>query len=889
MHIQSPVAHWSLSWSPHPPTSNHLWKQALHLRGHWRDSPSRPWVPAALIAPIMFAADVVGGLGASTGAALGMIVCVWAATRPSGTRLVWAALAAACAGLAVSSAFTEFSHPDRTAPGRLSPEDFGFFVFGTAAAAAHLAWPEVRRANWLVLGVLMDTVTVVIAAALWGASGFPPLGGLVPDELLGAAVHAGILVTPVITAVLTGPQLAVEHRRLGLALGIVMTGVLLAGLLSSPELAPFGVAAVLAWPLRAAAFALLAGAAIVGASSPAAGLDRVVVRAPLSLPGLVGLVALLGTCLVATTPPMALIGVLVAALCLREGLYLQERRRAHEELESSLELERRLLAAQGKLGPGAGATQVLQEACRLSTEVLRADAALAWMLETDVLALRAVAPERRDVLLGRQLLVSDADCLAPRVFRSGAPEFCEVRVPGARADRVLTMVLDAGMLLGIPVMREGAPVGTLVLVRERGRPGFSHFDLQRASLIVAQVESALRRLELYEEVEQQLREATLIHRFAVQAVSARSVNDVGWYLLESIRSRVPIDRGAVFLADHGSRMSLTPVAHFHPHPGERAASAGGNAAHLRVGLQYGDAIIGYADLSRDEVDQFTPGERALAERLAQQAAVAIQNVRLQEVSGKVSTYRELDRVKTELLNTVSHDLRGPLTNIKGYANTLVEAADGMEPEEQREYLMTIEEEADRLRDLLEHLLDLSKIEAGVMNLDLQPVQLLRIVDQTIAGIRTSTHHFERQVPEDLFVMADSRRLRQVLHNLLENAVKYSPQGGPIRVVVRAAEAEVIVSVIDRGVGIPRHQWDRVFRPYQRADTARSHGIAGTGLGLAICKGIVEGHGGRIWVESELGQGTVFSFSLARALEGSFERPVGPSPRSDLRVRAGMSA
>jgi signal transduction histidine kinase len=119
---------------------------------------------------------------------------------------------------------------------------------------------------------------------------------------------------------------------------------------------------------------------------------------------------------------------------------------------------------------------------------------------------------------------------------------------------------------------------------------------------------------------------------------------------------------------------------------------------------------------------------------------------------------------------------------------------------------------------------------------------------------------------DLYVMADGHRLRQVLDNLAQNAAKYSPKGGTIRVAAASRDGDVVISVSDDGVGIPRHQWETVFRPYQRADTSR--GFSGNGLGLAICKGVVEAHGGRIWVESEPGVGSTFSFTLTEANLGS---------------------
>ena len=172
--------------------------------------------------------------------------------------------------------------------------------------------------------------------------------------------------------------------------------------------------------------------------------------------------------------------------------------------------------------------------------------------------------------------------------------------------------------------------------------------------------------------------------------------------------------------------------------------------------------------------------------------------------------------------------------------------------------------SDRLKDLLDHLLDLSKIEAGVLHLDLEPVNVARLARTVADSLKSPLHRFESLVPDDLYVQADGRRLRQVVQNLAENATKYSPEGGIIRLGAVGSESEVLISVSDEGVGIPRHQWDRIFRAYQRADGPASRQIAGSGLGLAICKGIVEAHGGRIWVESEPGLGSTFSFTLAAA-------------------------
>jgi two-component system sensor histidine kinase KdpD len=232
---------------------------------------------------------------------------------------------------------------------------------------------------------------------------------------------------------------------------------------------------------------------------------------------------------------------------------------------------------------------------------------------------------------------------------------------------------------------------------------------------------------------------------------------------------------------------------------------------------------------------------------------------LQEESGKATVYRELNQQKTERLNAISHDLRGPLANIKAYAETLSDSGEALSEDERGSFLVTIEDEADRLRDLLDGLLDLSRLEAGVMTMEQEPLNLRLIAERQTASCPSPIHTLELTIPEDLFVLGDRRRLGQVFHNLIENAIKYSPDGGGIGIAAASADEGVIITVADQGVGIPRHQWNKVFEPYHRAETSGK--IVGTGLGLAICKGIVEAHGGRIWVESAAGVGSTFSFTV----------------------------
>jgi len=228
--------------------------------------------------------------------------------------------------------------------------------------------------------------------------------------------------------------------------------------------------------------------------------------------------------------------------------------------------------------------------------------------------------------------------------------------------------------------------------------------------------------------------------------------------------------------------------------------------------------------------------------------------------------RELDRMKTELLGTVSHELRTPLGSIKGYATTLLTYGSKLKRDEQREFLEIIDSEADRLRELIENLLDMSRLEAGVLRIDREPTRLGEIARDLVRKVQLATpdHTLELDWPAtDPLVAADSRRIYQVIQNLLTNAVKYSPDGGTITLAGRQERHDLMVSVQDQGLGMPASELDRIFDRFHRVsgDLARQK-IGGTGLGLAICKGLVDAHGGRIWAESEGdSKGSVFKFTL----------------------------
>jgi signal transduction histidine kinase len=256
-------------------------------------------------------------------------------------------------------------------------------------------------------------------------------------------------------------------------------------------------------------------------------------------------------------------------------------------------------------------------------------------------------------------------------------------------------------------------------------------------------------------------------------------------------------------------------------------------------------------------------------------ALAIENIRLKKELQTNQSLREANRLKAELLSTLAHEMRTPLTSIKGYSTALLEEEVTLSPETQQEFLQIIDEECDVLQDLIHDLLESSIIDAGLLRLELQPVMLPRLAKSVIDEIahHSQNHRFLVDFPKHFpIVDADPNRIAQVIRNLLDNALKYSPQGGLIVVRGEVGESEVIVSVADQGVGLAPEHLNQLFDRFFRAQSGLSLNVRGSGLGLPIAHTIVESHKGRIWAESKLGEGSTFYFTiplggLSQGLEG----------------------
>jgi len=224
--------------------------------------------------------------------------------------------------------------------------------------------------------------------------------------------------------------------------------------------------------------------------------------------------------------------------------------------------------------------------------------------------------------------------------------------------------------------------------------------------------------------------------------------------------------------------------------------------------------------------------------------------------------RELDRMKDSLIATVSHELRTPLAAIKGYATTLLAEDVQWDAQAQREFIQVISDEADRLSQLVNDLLDLSRIEGGDLNVDRTDCDVETLVERAAQRARPSpAGRLSVKLPPKLpLIRVDSRRIESVIRNLLENAVKYADEDSAIELTAEQVDGQVILRVEDHGRGIPLEFGDRVFDPFFRIENGLTRRASGAGLGLSICRGFVRAHGGEIWIESRP-RGTCVAFSL----------------------------
>ncbi|MFL5732337.1 MAG: ATP-binding protein [Chloroflexia bacterium] len=306
-------------------------------------------------------------------------------------------------------------------------------------------------------------------------------------------------------------------------------------------------------------------------------------------------------------------------------------------------------------------------------------------------------------------------------------------------------------------------------------------------------------------------------------------------------------------------------------PAARELAGRGVGSFLAVAIALGQRRLGRLLIASGQTGAFDEDDAAIMQGVADQLAVAIENTRLIQEAAETTALRETNRLKDEFVSMVSHELRTPLASIKGYSHTLMNADGHWDDETRQEFVGIIADESDKLTDLVENILEMSRIGAGRLPVTPEPILLSRFCQEVINRVSKQYRsvEFDCSLTDPLPVVeADPRRLEQVLMNLLQNAAKYSGAGKVELGGSYDGGREVVIYVRDRGVGIAPEHLPHLFDRFYRADDTGAGKSTGTGLGLAIAKALVEAQGGRIWVESQPGEGSTFFFTLpALVLDG----------------------
>jgi signal transduction histidine kinase len=469
--------------------------------------------------------------------------------------------------------------------------------------------------------------------------------------------------------------------------------------------------------------------------------------------------------------------------------------------------------------------------------------------------------------------------------------------------------------LAVPLMREDIAVGVIIIQRTEVRP-FTDKQIALLKTFADQAVIAIENVRLFQELQERTREL-------VESVEEmKALSEVGQTVsssldletvLETIVTRAVdlsgTDCGVIYEYDEAIQEFILRASHHMEGEAVEALKtarirlgegATGQAASSRAPVQIQDTLeqqeravsrvrpvlnrLGYRSLLtvpilreqqimggltvwRRKVGEFEPEVVKLLQTFATQSALAIHNARLfREIQAKGRELEAANRHKSEFLANVSHELRTPLNAIIGFSEVLLERLFGELNDKQNEYVDDILSSGRHLLSLINDILDLSKIEAGRMELEVTTFHLPDAIENALLLIRerASRHgiKLDRLVDDRIGdFTGDERKVKQVLVNLLSNAVKFTPEGGQIKVEATEGDSAVIVSVADTGIGIAKDDQEAIFEEFRQASGNYAQKREGTGLGLTLTRKFVELHGGKIWVESEVGKGSRFTFTL----------------------------
>ncbi|MCL4295864.1 MAG: response regulator [Anaerolineae bacterium] len=521
-------------------------------------------------------------------------------------------------------------------------------------------------------------------------------------------------------------------------------------------------------------------------------------------------------------------------------------RRERDELtkrlmKSNQQLEQRLKELNTLFGIGKSVTSLLDQDKLLSRLVeaavylINAEEGSLLLVDEKTNELYMVAARGIDERLARSFRLRVEDSLAGEVITSGQP----LVLTGADLTKIKTSYLVRSVMY-VPLKIHGRVSGVLSVDNRQQQRDFTNHDLRLLSALADYAAISVENAKLFNQAEsERAKLATVLSEIEEPVVVIAGRDDR--ITVANSAFRRAFDLGAIVaegrpLAELIQNESLLDLIASAPDIG---------SSHKRE-IPLEDGRVFYATL--------TP----------------IPEVGRAVIMQDITYFKELDRLKSDFVSTVSHDLRAPLTSVKAYAQML-EMAGGLN-EQQTSFMNRIVKATDHIAALINDLLDLSRIEAGI-DLELSTLDLDRLATEVVAEFQETAGSKRQQLVyhspnKPILVVGNGLRLKQVLSNLIGNALKYTPEGGRIQTVTQRSDTQVLLKVEDNGLGIPPADLPFVFDKFYRVKNEDRAEIQGTGLGLAICRSIIEKYGGSIWAESQYQQGSSFTFSLPLAADAS---------------------
>lgn len=490
-----------------------------------------------------------------------------------------------------------------------------------------------------------------------------------------------------------------------------------------------------------------------------------------------------------------------------------------------------------------------------------------------------------------------------RVIRNRVSELTNDVGREVGADVPLVEALETRQVVAAPLGAGDQAFGVLLAVNSR-RGAFDESDLRLLTIVADRAGLTIENAQLVAALQRQVQELEGMQQLSTLLLSTESLDRVVGEAIRIVSEFVRCEKMAILLHDadedaliaHPSVMGLTPAEVATLRLQLNQPSLGATAFRTNTPLMSNDApndawvnqnFREALDIQTLLVVPLAAGPRPIGILTAINAgkgffdeddlrfttllgsrvgSVVEANLARERERSLMRQLRDTDRTKTEFVSMLAHELRGPMTTVMGFGYTLRDQADALTEEKKKDVLRIIIREVERLSRMVTDLLDVSRMESGVIRYELTPMSLSELLQSTME-VHTSfhaKHQLEVELDPDLpKVMGDKDRISQVLINLLTNATRYAPEGTKISVHARLLEGsanEVHVSIIDEGIGIAQDDQERIFDKFSMLPKP-VWVKKGTGLGLFITKGIIDAHGGRIWIDSEVGKGTTFNFTL----------------------------